>query len=145
MEPVEPVQMNIYQVSIYSWLHFDDELKVQEMQQMKDQQSFISVFELTKQFQVATRSTKPTLFHEWPYGRFIEIQNNFKRKKLHRMNQGSIFLGCNFSDRDNIRPPIQSRRERQPQHLKNDFTFKNRPIHFHINSTSVIKPVIFQH
>ena len=48
MEPVELVQMNIYQSNTYrrdlSWLHFNDEPRVHEMQQMKDQQSCISVF-----------------------------------------------------------------------------------------------------
>ena len=46
--PAEPVQVNIYQSNSYgedlSWLHFDDELKVQERQQEKDQQFCISVF-----------------------------------------------------------------------------------------------------
>ena len=50
MEPVEPVQMNIYQSNTYrkdlSWPHFDDEPRVQEKQQVKDQQSCISVFVL---------------------------------------------------------------------------------------------------
>ena len=48
VEPVEPVQMNIYQSNTYrkdlSWLHFDDEARIQERQQVKDQQPFISVF-----------------------------------------------------------------------------------------------------
>ena len=81
------------------------------------------------------------VFHTWPYGRLIEIQSNLKRKKLHRTNQGSNFLGGSFSNRDNVRPPIQFRRESQPQHLKRCFFLKNRPIHFHINSTSVFRPV----
>ena len=42
MEPVDPAQMNIYQINNFkkdlSWLHFDDEPRVQERQQMKDQQ-----------------------------------------------------------------------------------------------------------
>ena len=75
-----------------------------------------------------------TVLHARPYGRFIEIHKNFRRKKLHRTNQELNFLGNSFSNRDNVRVPIQFERERQPQHLK-------RPIHFHINSTSVIKPV----
>ena len=58
------------------------------------------------------------VFHAWPYGRFIEIQINLRRKKLHRTNQGSKFLGGTFGKRDNIRAPIQFRRESQPQHLK---------------------------
>ena len=48
MEPVEPVLKNIYQSNIYrkdlSWPHFDDEPRVQEKQQVKDQQSCIFVF-----------------------------------------------------------------------------------------------------
>ena len=47
VEPVEPVQMNLYQSNTYrndlSWLHFDDEPRVQERQQVKDQQSCIFV------------------------------------------------------------------------------------------------------
>ena len=77
------------------------------------------------------------VFHTWPYGRLIEIQSNLRRKKLHRTNQGSNFLRGSFSNRDNVRAPIQFRRESQPQHLKRCFILKNRPIHFHINSTSV--------
>ena len=82
-----------------------------------------------------------TAFHASPYGRFIEKENTFKKKKLHRTNQGSNALESNFSNRDNGRIPIQFRRERQTEHLKRSFFFKNRPIHFHINSTRVIKPV----
>ena len=99
---------------------------------------------LIQQFQVATRSTSSDMtavFHTWLYGRFIEIQSNLRRKKLHRTNQDSNFLGGSFSNRDNVRAPIQLRREIQPQHLKRCFFLKNRPIHFHINSTSVFRPV----
>ena len=48
MEPVEPVLKNIYQNSTnrkeLSWPHFDDEPRVQENQQVKDQQSCLFVF-----------------------------------------------------------------------------------------------------
>ena len=71
----------------------------------------------------------------------IEIHSSLRRKKLHRMNQGSNFLGGSFSKKDNVRGPIQFRRACQPQHLKKWFFFKNKPNHFHINSTSVIRPV----
>ena len=113
---------------------------------MKDQQSYISVSVAypAQQSQVATRSTSPDMtavFHIWPYGTFIEIQSNLRRKKLHRTNHSSNFLGGSFSNRDNVRAPIQFRRESQPQHLKRCFILKNRPIHFHINSTSVFRPV----
>ena len=43
VEPIEPVQMNIYQSSTcvkdLGWLHLDSEPRVQEKQQVKDQQS----------------------------------------------------------------------------------------------------------
>ena len=69
-----------------------------------------------------------TVFHTWAYGRFIEIQSNLRRKKLHRTNQRSNFLGDSFSNRDNVRAPIPFRREGQPQHLERRFFLKNRPI-----------------
>ena len=83
-----------------------------------------------------------TAFHAWAYGRFIEIQSKLRRIKFYRTNQNFDFLaGSSFSNRDNIRPPIQFRRASQPQHLRRWFSHKNRPIHSHINSTSVIWPV----
>ena len=48
MEPVEPDQTNINQSNTYrkdlSWLHLDNEQRDQERQQVKDQQSKISIF-----------------------------------------------------------------------------------------------------
>ena len=44
---------------------------------------------------MAARNTsldKTTVFYASSYGEFIEIQSNFRRKKLHRTNQGSFFL-----------------------------------------------------
>ena len=114
MEPVEPVQMNIYQSNTYrkdlSWLHLDNEPRVQERQHVKDQQSSISFLELIQQFHVVTRSTSldmTTVSHTWPYSRFTETQSNLRKKKLHSRNQGSNFLGDSFNNRDNVRAPIQ--------------------------------------
>ena len=59
-----------------------------------------------------------TVFHAWMYGRFIEIMSNLRKKKPHIMNKGSNFLGGTFSNRDDVRAPIQFRRESQPHHLK---------------------------
>ena len=73
--------------------------------------------------------------------RFIEIQRDLRKKKFHRTNQGFNFLGGSFSSKDSVRAPIRFKRERQPQHLKILFFLKNRPIPFHINSTSVIRLV----
>ena len=58
------------------------------------------------------------VFHAWAYGRFTEIQSNLRRKKLHRANQGPDFLGGSFSNRDNLRAPIQFLWDNQPQHLE---------------------------
>ena len=40
----------------------------------------------------------------------------------HRTNQGPNFLGVSFSNRNNLRAPIQFRRKSQPQHLKISFS-----------------------
>ena len=137
--------MKIYQSSKYRkdfrYLHFDNEPRVPKRQQVKDWQSCISIFVA---YLAKTRGTSPdmaTVFYTWAYGRFIKIQINLRRKKLHRMNQRSNFLGGSFSNTDNVRPPIQFRRESQPKHLKRWFILRNRPIHFHINRTSVIRTV----
>ena len=53
-----------------------------------------------------------TVFHGRLYGRFIEIKNNFRRKKLHEVNHGSNFLGGSFSNKDNVRVPILFRKEK---------------------------------
>ena len=105
VEPVEPVQMNIYQSNTYR----------KDLSRLWD--------------------------HAWPYGRFVGMQGNLRRKTLHRTNQGSDFLGGTFSNRDNARAPVQFRRESQSQHLEIWFFLKNRAIHVPINSTSVIRPV----
>ena len=54
------------------------------------------------------------------HGRMVETQNNLRRKKLYRTNQGY---------RDNVRVPIQFGRESQSQHLKRLFFLKNIRIH----------------
>ena len=80
------------------------------------------------------------VFHAWPYDRFIEIKSNLRRKKLHIMNQSSNFLGNSFGNRDNVRTPIQFRRKSLPSILKeNSYSRTDTHIHFHINSTSVIR------
>ena len=82
-----------------------------------------------------------TVFLAWLYGRFIEIEGNVRKNKFHRMNQGSNFLEGSFRNRDNVRAPIQFRKESQLHYLKRLFFLKNRSIQFHINSTSAISLV----
>ena len=135
MEPVEPVQMNIYQSNTYrkdlNWINFDNEPRVQEREKVKDQQSWISIF--VAYLTISSRISCPDMtavFHAWPYGKFIEIQSQFRRKKLHKTNQGANFLGLSLRNRDNIRAPIQIRREIQPKLLKTGVLLKNRSIHW---------------
>ena len=97
-----------------------------------------------QKFKVETRSTSPdmtTAFHTWAYGRFIEIQSNLRRKKLHRTNHISNSLGGSFNNRDNVRAPIPFRNDSQPMHLKRLFFLMRRSIHVQINSTSVFRLV----
>ena len=92
--------------------------------------------------QVAARSTNPdmtTVFHVRPYGKIVETQSNLWRKQSHRMNQVTNFGRTSFCNRAYIRASIQFRRERQSQHLKRCFFINNRPVDFHISSTSFIR------
>ena len=81
-----------------------------------------------------------TVFHAWSYGRFIEKQSNFRRKKLHRMNQDSNFLGGSFRNRDNLRAPIQSKYEEKVNSsiLKDDFSSRADPSIF----TSIVTGIL---
>ena len=82
MEPVELVQMSIYQSINYrkdlSWLHFDAEPRFQERQQKRDQQTCISVFVAYLKIPSSNyRSNSPdmkTVFNAWLYGRFIDTE-----------------------------------------------------------------------
>ena len=53
---------------------------------------------------------------------------------------GSDFLRGNFSNREDISPPLHFRWGTKTWHLKKYF-FKQRPICFHINSTRVIRTI----
>ena len=113
--------------------------RVQQKQQVKEQQSYISFFVVYLTIPSSSSPNMTILFNARLYGRFIEIQSNLWRKKLYRTSQGSNFLACSLSNKDNVRAPIQFRSERQPQHLiKRSFFLKNWPIHFHINGIPVI-------
>ena len=74
-----------------------------------------------------------TVIHVRPYDRFIETQSNLRKKKLHRTNQCSNFLGRSFSNKDNVRAPIQFRRKRQSQQFK---SFKQTILPYQIQKTT---------
>ena len=83
------------------------------------------------------------IFNARLYDRFVEIQiqvqSSFKRKKLHRTNQGSNYLRGSFSNRDVAAPNLEDKDN--PSLLKKLFFLKNRPIHYHLISAGVIRPV----
>ena len=60
------------------------------------------------------------------------------RKKFHRTNQGSNFLGGSFSNRDNVRAPSNLEEKVSPSILKYDFSSKTDPYIF-----TSITPVLF--
>ena len=127
--------MKNYQSNTYwidsGWLHFD------MSQGFKRDSTWRT--NATTCFCKSTRPGMTTVVS--PYGRFIKIQSNLRREKPYRKTQGSNFLGGHFSNRDNVRVPIQFRRERQPQHLKRLLFHKNTPNYFHITSNSVTWPL----
>ena len=91
---------------------------VQERQQVKDHQSYISVFVIyltctSRSQEHQPRHDSKAVFQRRPYVGFIEIKHNLRRKKIHRANRGSNFLGGNCSNRESVRAPIQLRRERR--------------------------------
>ena len=71
------------------------------------------------------RHLQITMFMQYKYNNMSNLMKEFTRRLK----------------RNDVRTPIQFSRERQLQHLKRWFFLKNRPIHFHINSTSVIRSV----
>ena len=96
VEPFELVKMNIYQNNTYkedfSVLHLNNEPRVQEKQQEKTNHLAYPFLQPIQQFQVAARSTIPgmiAVFNAWSYGRFIEIQSNLRKQKIHRTNRNS--------------------------------------------------------
>ena len=142
MEPVQPAKMNIYQSDPYrkdlSWLQFDDEGSTEAARKGPTVLHICFCnLSINSKEQLGASMTK--VFHAWLYGIFIKIQSNLRIKELHRKNPGSNFLGGTFSNSDNVRAPIKFRRESQSEHLKRWFFLKNKPIHFHIYSTSVIR------
>ena len=138
VEPVQPVQMNIYKNNTcrkdLSWLHFNIDPNVQE-RKCKTNSSIVFFCSLWKN-QEANGSTSPditTVLHTRPYGTFIVIKCSFSRKKPCRTTKGSNCHNHSFSNKDNVRAPTQFRVDRKPKHLKRWLLFKNRSINFHIN------------
>ena len=84
MGSVEPVQMNICQSNTYreylSWLYFDNEPGVPGRQQVKDQQSHISVFVVSLTSPRSTCVDIATVFHARLYGRFGDTEQTQEKE-----------------------------------------------------------------
>ena len=70
LKPVKPVQMKIYQSNIYrkylNWLHYDDDPSVQK-KQLKEQQSYISVFVAYLTYPCCSQVHQPRHGNSIPY------------------------------------------------------------------------------
>ena len=86
---------------------------------LKNEKSFQSEIE-------SIRHTKQTRKNV-AYTTFKEIQSNLRRKKLHRANQSSNFLRDSFNIRNNLRAPIQVRREVNCSIFNDDFYSRTDP------------------
>ena len=139
--------MNIYQSNCFrkdlGWLHFYNDPRVQEREQVLDEQSYIPVFAAYLTYQSSSKEHQRRHDNSIPYKAVWEIyrdKSNLRRKKLHTTFQGSNCLGYSLYNGNNARALIQFWR-RQSQHLKRRFFSKNRPIYFHISCTRVIRLV----
>ena len=107
--------------------------------QVKDKQSYISVFVAYLTIPSSSLEQQPRYKNSISCMVKWQIYRDTEQPQEKETNLGSNFLGGSFSNKHNIRAPVHFRRESQPQLLKRWVFLKNRPIHFHINSTSVIR------
>ena len=68
-----------------------------------------------------------TIFHARTYSRFMEVQSKLRRRKLHRTNQDSDFLGDSFSKGDNVTGPSNLEEKDNLSILKDDFSSRTDP------------------
>ena len=67
------------------------------------------------------------VFNAWTYGRFIEIQSNPRRKKVHRTNQGTILLELLLGIEIIEEPQSNLEEKIYPSILKDGFSSKADP------------------
>ena len=67
------------------------------------------------------------VFNAWTYSRFIEIQSNLRRKKVHRTNQGTILLEVLLAIEIIEEPQSNLEEKIYPSILKDDFSSKADP------------------
>ena len=123
VKPIELVLMNMYHSNTYkkklTLATFWKWAKGLREIASEGKTILISVFVVYQTTPSSSKERQPRpVFYIRPYGRFIEIKSNLRRKKPCRTNQSPHFLRAIFSNRGKVRPPIQFRGERQTQHLK---------------------------
>ena len=67
------------------------------------------------------------------------MKNNARRKKLHSTNKYPIFFEAVSATETMKEPESNLEKKGSPSILKKIFFFKNRSIHFHINSIRVFR------
>ena len=94
VEPVEPVLKNIYQSNTYrkdlSWPHFNDEPRVQEKLQVKDQQSCRFVFVACQTITSSNQGHKPRLDNNIPYMDVWQIYRGTEQSQEKETSQNFI-------------------------------------------------------
>ena len=75
------------------------------------------------------------VLHAWPYCR---VKEQPQEKETSQNESRLQFSWRQCQQQKQLRVTNQFRGKRQPQHLKRLFSVKNKSIHFHIGSTSVI-------
>ena len=102
VEPFEPVLKNIYQNNIYgrdlSWPHFDDEPRVQEKQQVKDQHSCIFVFVACLAIPSSNQGHQPRHDNSILYMGIWQIYGDTEKSQQKETSKNQLnFLGGSFS------------------------------------------------
>ena len=110
------VHINIQQSNTYrkdlSWLHFDDDPRAQERQQVKDQQFYIFVFAA---YPVIPSSN---YVYEQPGAWQIYRDTEQPRKKEISQKESRLQFSQRQFQQQRQTAPVQIRRESQPQHSK---------------------------
>ena len=141
---MQPVQINIYQSNTYkkgfSWSHLGHEPRVQERQQVFDQHSYNHVSAVYLIYPNRSQEQQPSDCNSVPSKAVCQIYSD---KEQHQdketlQNESMHLFSCRQFQQQNPNP--NQTRKIVPASQKM-FFLKSRPIHVHINSTSVVRPI----
>ena len=107
-------------------LHFDDKPRVQQRQLALDHQSYIPILVAYLTYPSRIQEYQPKYHNNIPCKGIWQIYSDKgqpQKKKLRSTNQDSNFLRGSFSNKDQVRGPIQfTRKKNSPSILKYDFS-----------------------